>query len=105
MENQTTQENFDPKKNFTKQADGVTGQGNSEKEPASGAELSSDDTDTSGKVYSENLMDRAEQQVRENEDASLQDDTYSFDEANTQNDEYHDAERVDEEGFDSTEYT
>ena len=33
-----------------------------------------------------------EQQVRETEDASLQDDTYSFDEANTANEEYHDAD-------------
>lgn len=32
----------------------------------------------------------AEQQVRQTEDASLQDDTYSFDEANTDNEEFHD---------------
>lgn len=89
MENESTQENFEPKKNITKQTD----------------ELSSDDSDRQAGVYSENLMDPAERQVRENEDASLQDDSYSFDESNTQNDEYHDAERVDEEGFDSQEYT
>jgi hypothetical protein len=32
-----------------------------------------------------------EDQVRETENASLQDDSYSFDEENTDNEEYHDA--------------
>jgi len=54
--------------------------------------VTSDDDENAGEVYSENLMGSpAEQQVRETEDASLQDDTYSFDEANTDNEEYHDA--------------
>ncbi len=34
----------------------------------------------------------AEEQVRQTEDASLQDDTYSFDEDNTDNEEYHDVD-------------
>ena len=33
-----------------------------------------------------------EESVRENEDASLQDDSYAFDEENTDNEEYHDSE-------------
>ncbi|MES2526083.1 MAG: hypothetical protein V4598_03315 [Bdellovibrionota bacterium] len=33
-----------------------------------------------------------EEQVRQTEDASLQDDTYSFDEDNTDNEEYHDVD-------------
>ncbi len=37
----------------------------------------------------------AEAEVRENEDASLQDDTYSFDEDNTDNEEFHDLDDVD----------
>lgn len=54
------------------------------------------DDDSAGSVdYSENLMNKAEQQVRENEDASLQDDSYSFDEDNTDNEEYHDASDAD----------
>ncbi len=36
-------------------------------------------------------------QVRDTEDASLQDDTYSFDEDNTANEEYHDVDELDEE--------
>lgn len=32
----------------------------------------------------------ADRQVRETEDASLQDDSYAFDESNTDNEEYHD---------------
>ena len=45
-----------------------------------------------GTVYSKNLMNRAEAQVRENEDASLQDDSYSFDEDNTADDDFHDVD-------------
>lgn len=44
-----------------------------------------------------------EQQVRETEDASLQDDSYSFDEANTDNEEYHDASDADELDLDNDE--
>lgn len=67
---------------------------------AGGDELNSDDTETSGEVYSNNLMgNKAENQVRENEEASLQDDTYAFDEDNTGSEEYHDASDV-EDGVD-----
>jgi hypothetical protein len=54
--------------------------------------VTSDDDENAGETYSKNLMSRPEAEVRENEDASLQDDTYSFDEANTDNEEYHDAD-------------
>jgi hypothetical protein len=39
----------------------------------------------------------ADDQVRENEEASLQDKEYSFDEDLTGNEEYHDAEDVEDE--------
>lgn len=50
----------------------------------------------SGKVketekLSPGVMSDAENEVLENEEASLQDDSYSFDEDNTGNEEYHDA--------------
>lgn len=44
---------------------------------------------------------KAEDQVRQTEDASLQDDSYSFDEANTENEEYHDVDDAEEFGYDS----
>lgn len=37
------------------------------------------------------VMSDAENEVLENEEASLQDDSYSFDESNTGSEEYHDA--------------
>lgn len=43
---------------------------------------------------------KADQEVRENEDASLQDDSYSFDEDNTDNEEYHDVEDFDPDNSD-----
>lgn len=46
-------------------------------------------------VKKKNLMSDADAEVRENEDASLQDDTYSFDEDNTDNEEFHDLDDVD----------
>lgn len=64
------------------------------KEPLS--KETSDDDEQSGSVYSRNLMSDADSEVRENEDASLQDDTYSFDEDNTDNEEFHDLDDVDE---------
>lgn len=81
MANENTQNNeySNEKLNTQKLAPGVT----------------SDDDENAGATYSENLMNRAEAQVRENEDASLQDDTYAFDEDNTDNEEYHDAEDFD----------
>lgn len=45
--------------------------------------------------FRKNLMSDADAEVRANEDASLQDDSYSFDEANTDNEEYHDADEID----------
>lgn len=40
---------------------------------------------------------KAESQVRENEDASLQDDSYSYDSDNTGNDDIHDVSDFDNE--------
>lgn len=57
----------------------------------------SDDDEKSGSVYSRNLMSDADTQVRENEDASLQDDTYAFDEDNTDNEEFHDLDDIGDE--------
>ena len=57
--------------------------------------VSADDDENAGGTYSKNLMNRADAEVRENEDASLQDDTYAFDEDNTDNEEYHDASDAD----------
>lgn len=37
------------------------------------------------------VLSDAESEVKENEEASLQDDSYSFDEDNTGNEDYHDA--------------
>lgn len=44
--------------------------------------------------------DKAREEVRENEDASLPDDSYSFDEDNTANEEYHDVDEEDLEDID-----
>jgi|GEM_PF-5550817 len=41
------------------------------------------------------MISDAEDEVRENEDASLQDKSYSFDEENTDSEEYHDADDAD----------
>jgi hypothetical protein len=49
--------------------------------------MGTDDDENAGKIHAENLLSRAEAQVRENEDASLQDDTYTFDSDNTYSDE------------------
>lgn len=40
----------------------------------------------------EEKLTRAEEEVRENEDASLQDESYSFDSENTGVEEYHDVD-------------
>ncbi len=42
----------------------------------------------------ENIADK---QVRATEDASLQDDTYAFDEDNTGNEEFHDVDELEDE--------
>ena len=49
--------------------------------------LTTDDDEHAGAVRPSPLMNRAENQVRENEDASLQDDTYTFDSDNTDSEE------------------
>ncbi len=43
-------------------------------------------------LFHKDLITHAEAEVRENEDASLQDESYSFDEDNTSNDDFHDVE-------------
>lgn len=45
-----------------------------------------------GTTPNKNVLDKAQTQVRETEDASLQDDTYAFDTDNTDVEEYHDAD-------------
>lgn len=64
--------------------------------------VAADDEELSGGTYSKNLMNHhtAEEEVRENEDASLQDESYAFDEENTDIEEYHDADDSDLEDFD-----
>ena len=96
--NETNQENT----SFYDQSDGKFNKAIQNANAESGAQkgqklaagvTSDDDDEVSGSTdYSKNLMNRAEQQVRENEDASLQDDSYSFDEDNTDTEEYHDAD-------------
>lgn len=54
-----------------------------------------------GDEYSKNLMSKPDQEVRENEDASLQDESYSFDEQNTDNEEYHDADGAEDFDLDN----
>lgn len=103
MENQTNQENIQKD-----QADGKFDQnlkGNISKEPLS-SQAVSDDDEQAGSVYSDNLMSNADTQVRATEDASLQDDTYAFDEDNTSNEDIHDIADfgdVDSDLFDSQE--
>lgn len=72
-------------------------QGESTGEGSLDSSLSTDDSGNAGTTYSKNLMSKADKQVKENEDASLQDDTYAFDSDNTGNEDYHDA-------FDGDEY-
>lgn len=52
--------------------------------------------------FDKNVVTNADTQVRETEDASLQDDTYSFDEDNTDNEEFHDMDDLGEEAGDLT---
>ena len=60
--------------------------------------LGSDDSEMDSAIQGGQGENRAENQVRENEDASLQDDSYAFDESNTGNEEYHDASEIDDTG-------
>lgn len=55
-------------------------------------------------LYNKDLLGRAEAQVRENEDASLQDGSYSFDEDNTDNDDFHDVGDCSFDGLDESDY-
>lgn len=91
MQNQGNQENT----SFNDQADGKFDRKiNSDREEVNGA-----------RDYSKNLMNEnpdASQQVRETEDASLQDDTYSFDETNTNDEEYHDVDDMGESDLTDT---
>ena len=50
--------------------------------------------------FSDEAID-PDKQVRATEDASLQDESYSFDEQNTDNEEYHDASDAEEVDFDN----
>lgn len=45
---------------------------------------------------------KAETQIRQTEDASLPDESYAFDEANTDNEEYHDVDDEESESGDLT---
>lgn len=59
--------------------------------------------ENSNKSISQNAnLDRAEAQVRENEDASLQDDSYTFDSDNTDSEEGIDDFDVSDVGMDSS---
>lgn len=78
--NQTTQQS---QENSRSQPDGMS---DSERQKTDN-HLSTDDDEHAGAVRPNQLMNRAEAQVRENEDASLQDDTYTFDSDNTDSDE------------------
>jgi hypothetical protein len=49
-------------------------------------------TDEGGEAFKTDLMTPAQHEVRENEDASLQDNSYTFDEDNTGDEEFHDVD-------------
>lgn len=53
-------------------------------------QVGSDDHEMSGAIVDKRLMSKVEIEVSENEDASLQDDSYAFDSENTGNDDIHD---------------
>jgi hypothetical protein len=57
---------------------------------------------TQNESIKDELKKKAGQQVRQNEDASLQDDSYSFDEDNTGNEEFHDIDDVEDDSSDLT---
>lgn len=62
--------------------------------------------DTGPKRPAKNEKSDADSQVRATEDASLQDDSYAFDESNTDNEDIHDVSDFGEDGselFDSQE--
>jgi hypothetical protein len=79
-----------------------TNQSNQE-EPNSGENTSFYDQ-ADGKLnqkLSKGVKADPESEVKENEDASLQDESYSFDEANTDNEEYHDADEFEDFDIDN----
>lgn len=90
MGNQINQENQKNDPKFYDQADGKLNKS------VKKSNDETNETENAGETYSENLMSDADAQVRETEDASLQDDSYAFDESNTDNEEYHDAAGGDE---------
>ena len=92
MPNQNTQRNDQPDGKFDKNV--------VNREPLSKG--ISEDDEQSGSVYSRNLQSNADTEVRENEDASLQDDTYAFDEDNTDNEEFHDLDDIGDDASDLT---
>ncbi len=64
----------------------------------------STEKEASGKVFNRNVINtKAEDQVRENEDTSLPDDTYAFDSDDTGNEDIHDVDdfEVEEKDDDS----
>jgi hypothetical protein len=109
MENQNQNQNNQENTSFNDQADGkfdkavknAQGAGGTTEKDKLSKGVSTDDDENAGGVYSENLMSKSDKEVRENENASLQDDSYSFDEANTDNEEYHDADAADDMDFDN----
>lgn len=56
-------------------------------------------SDESGTIHDENLLAPAEKEVLENEFASLPDHSYSFDEDNTGDEDFHDADEEYAEKF------
>jgi len=97
MVNQNNQENT----SFNDQADGKLKQAISNNQDKLSKGVTSVAKEQDGSTYSKNLMSKSDKEVRENEDASLQDDSYSFDEANTDNEEYHDADGADDFDLDN----
>lgn len=107
MANQSNQENT----SFNDQADGKfdkavknaqgTGGTVNPDKLSKGVTSDFDDEDENLAPYNKNLMSKSDKEVRENEDASLQDESYSFDEQNTDNEEYHDADGADDFDLDN----
>jgi hypothetical protein len=104
MDNQINQENQSNSEHssFYDQADGKFNKAiQNQDKLAKGVSEDEDvisDTETSTMAESEFSNMAPEEQVRATEDASLQDESYSFDEANTDNEEFHDVD--DYEDFD-----
>lgn len=93
MENQNNQEST----NVNDQADGKFDR--SIKKQVEGS-TDKDSGNDDGRVFKNKQMNQADEDVRENEDASLQDKSYSFGEDNTDDEEYHDIDDVEDEETD-----